>query len=123
MIVAVPDTATLLRSGGKMRGNLLVRSRVSGRHCGGAEAVTGDECCGLDILGMCGGTTSRQMLDYRCAAYFDVYQTRTTAARTTLAHGSRSELQRIDRSYRFRGRSFLVGIGERKSPAHVSGGA
>jgi hypothetical protein len=28
----------------------------------------------LDILGMCGGTTSRQMLDCRCAAYFDVYQ-------------------------------------------------
>jgi hypothetical protein len=75
MMVAVPDTATLLRSGGKMRGNLFVRSRMSGRHAEVVEAVPGDECCGLDILGMCGGAISRQILDCRCAAYFDLYQT------------------------------------------------
>ena len=62
--------------------------------------MAGDELGGLDILGMCGGTTSRQMLDCPCAAYFDVYQTRTTAAQAALAHGSRTILWRGDRSGR-----------------------
>ena len=74
--------------------------------------MPGDELGGLDILGMCGGATSRQMLDCRCAAYFDVYQTQTTAAHAALAHGSRSGLRHTDRSHRFRGNSLLVGIGE-----------
>src|ERR1035441_2016965 len=111
MIVAVPDTATLLRSGGKMRGNLLVLSRMSGRHCGRCGGSAGDECCGLDILGMCGGTTSRQVLDCRCAAYFDVYQTRTTTAHAALAHGSRTILWRGDWSGRLCNNSFFVGVG------------
>src|ERR1035437_1351046 len=99
MVVAVPDTATLLRGGGKMRGNLLVRSRMSGRHCGGAEAVPGDEWCGLDILGMCGGATSRQMLDCPRAAYFDVYQTRTTAGSGTVWNSGHSRAPEGARRY------------------------
>jgi len=87
------------------------------RQCRGTNSVV------LTFLECVAGAISHQMLDCRCAAYFDVYQTRTTTAHAALAHGSRSGLRRTDRSHRFRGNSFLVGIGERKSPAHISGGA
>jgi hypothetical protein len=64
------------------------------RQCQGTNAA------GLTFLECVAGATSRQMLDCRCAAYFDVYQTRTTAAQAALAHGSRTILWRGDWSGR-----------------------
>src|ERR1039457_4899860 len=68
--------------------------RTLRRQCQGTNAAV------LTFLECVAGGASRPMLDCRCAAYFDVYQTRTTAAQAALAHGSRTILWRGDWSGR-----------------------